>query len=324
FPHDYDGIISTYPASGITGLWLQMGRISRSLLAPGGYVTPAKGKVLLEAVIKQCDALDGVADGIISNPAACVFDPATIRCPSGVDTGDSCLSDAQINTMTTAGTPLNLSFNLANGVQTFPAFNAFTGADFWSVAFAWGASATDAVVEPGVIGFSNDMLRFAVARDPGLSTLNFNPANPGSLTSRVQAVSALMDSTSTDLSQFQARGGKIILQHGQSDQFIPAQLSIDYYDRLVSRFGQGPLSQFLKFYVVPGAAHSAGGQFNGSYDGLTALDNWVTKGVEPKNLTITDLAPPAVGRTRPICEYPQWPKYVGGDQNLAASFVCSN
>ena len=331
FPHDYDGIISTYPASGITGLWLQMGRISRSLLAPGGYVTPAKGKVLLEAVIKQCDALDGVADGIISNPAACVFDPATIRCPSGVDTGDSCLSDTQINTMTTAGTPLNLSFNLVNGVQTFPAFNAFTGADFWSVAFAWGASATDAVVEPGVIGksaffytFSNDMLRFAVARDPGLSTLNFNPANPGSLTSRVQAVSALMDSTSTDLSQFQARGGKIILQHGQSDQFIPAQLSIDYYDRLVSRFGQGPLGQFLKFYVVPGAAHSAGGQFNGSYDGLTALDNWVTKGVEPKNLIITDLAPPAVGRTRPICEYPQWPKYVGGDQNLAASFVCSN
>ncbi|AQT51560.1 feruloyl esterase (plasmid) [Paraburkholderia sp. PGU19] len=331
FPHDYDGIISTFPASGITGLWLQMGRISRSLLAPGGYVTPAKGKALLAAVMKQCDALDGAADGIISNPAACVFDPATIRCPGGVDTGDSCLSDAQINTMTTAGTPLNFSFNLANGIQSFPAFNAFTGADFWSVGFAWGASATDAIVEPGVIGksafyytFSNDMLRFAVARDPGLSILNFNPANPGLLTSRVQVVSALMDSTSTDLSQFQARGGKIILQHGQSDQFIPAQLSIDYYDRLVSRFGQGPLSQFLKFYLVPGAAHGVGGQFNGSYDGLTALDNWVTKGTEPKNLTITDLAPPTAGRTRPMCEYPQWPKYVGGDPNLAASFVCSN
>ncbi|MFM0260088.1 tannase/feruloyl esterase family alpha/beta hydrolase [Paraburkholderia sediminicola] len=331
FPHDYDGIISTYPASGITGLWLQMGRISRSLLAPGGYVTPAKGKALLAAVIKQCDALDGVADGIISNPAACVFDPTAIRCSGGGDTGDSCLSDVQLNTMTTAGTPLNFSFNLANGVQTFPAYNAFTGADFWSVGLAWGASADDALIEPGVIGksafyytFSNDMLRFAVARDPALSILNFNSANPGSLTSRVQVVSALMDSTSTDLTQFQGRGGKIILQHGQSDQFIPAQLSIDYYDRLASRFGQGPLSLFLKFYLVPGAAHGVGGQFNGSYDGLTVLDNWVTKGIEPKNLTITDLAPPTAGRTRPMCEYPQWPKYVGGDPNLAASFVCSN
>jgi len=306
-----------------------MGRISQSLLAPGGYITPAKGKAVLAAVMKQCDTLDGVADGIISNPAACVFDPTVIRCPSGGDTGDSCLSDAQINTLTTAGTPLNLSFNLANGIQNFPAYNAFAGADFWTG--AWGTSAANAIVEPGVFGksafyytFPNDMLRFAVARDAGLSILNFNPANPGSLTSRVQALSALMDSTTTDLSQFKSGGGKIILQHGQSDQLIPAQLSVDYYNRLVSRFGQGPLSQFLKFYLVPGAAHGAGGQFNGSYDGLTALDNWVTKGVEPKDLTITDLTPATAGRTRPMCEYPQWPKYIGGDQNLAASFLCSN
>ncbi|MBC8751656.1 pimeloyl-ACP methyl ester carboxylesterase [Paraburkholderia sp. WC7.3g] len=331
FPQDYDGIISTFPASGITGLWLQMGRISRSLLAPGGYVTPAKGKALLAAVMEQCDALDGVADGIVSNPSACVFDPKQIRCPGGVDTGDTCLSDAQINTMSTAGTPLTFSFDLANGIQTFPPYNVFAGADFWSNSLAWGASATDATIEPGVFGksafyytFSNDMLRFAVARDPGLSILNFDPTSPGPLAARIQAVSALMDSTSTDLTQFQSRGGKIILQHGQSDQFIPAQLSIDYYNRLVSRFGQGPLGQFLKFYLVPGAAHGSGGQFGGSYDGLTALDNWVTKGIEPHNLTITDLAPPAAGRTRPMCEYPQWPKYVGGDQNIATSFVCSN
>ncbi|MGF6605123.1 pimeloyl-ACP methyl ester carboxylesterase [Paraburkholderia sp. WSM4175] len=331
FPQDYDGIISTFPASGITGLWLQMGRISKSLLAPGGYVPPAKGNALLAAVMIKCDALDGVADGIISNPSACVFDPTLIRCPGGVDTGDTCLSDAQINTMATAGTPLNFSFSLANGIQTFPAYNAFAGADFWSNPLAWGASATDATIEPGVLGksafyytFSNDMLRFAVARDPGSSILNFDPTSPGPLAARVQAVSALMDSTSTDLTQFQSRGGKIILQHGQADQFIPAQLSTDYYNRLVSRFGQGPLDQFLKFYLVPGAAHGGGGQFNGSYDGLTVLDNWVTKGVEPHNLTITDLAPPAAGRTRPLCEYPQWPKYVGGDQNVATSFICSN
>ncbi|CAN7798617.1 tannase/feruloyl esterase family alpha/beta hydrolase [Paraburkholderia hospita] len=331
FPQDYDGIISTFPASGITGLWLQMGRISRSMLAPGGYVSAAKGKVILAAVMKQCDALDGVADGIISNPAACVFDPTPIRCSGGADTGDTCLSDAQISTMTTAGTPLNFSFDLANGIQTFPAYNSLAGTDFWTTPVAWGASAADAIIEPGVIGksafyytFSNDMLRFAVARDPGLSILNFNPASPGPLAPRIQAVSALMDSTSTDLTQFQSRGGKIILQHGQSDQFIPAQLSIDYYNRLVSRFGQGPLNQFLKFYLVPGAAHGVGGQFNGSYDGLTALDNWVTGGTEPHNLIITDPAPPTTGRTRPMCEYPQWPKYVGGDQNLATSFVCSN
>ncbi|RKE23837.1 feruloyl esterase [Paraburkholderia sp. BL23I1N1] len=330
FPMDYDGIIATYPASGITGLWLQMGRISKAFLSPGGYVNAAKGAVLRAAVMKQCDALDGATDGLISNPSACVFDPKIIRCPGGADTGDACLSDTQIATVTTAGTPLSTSFDLANGIRSFPAYNVFSGSDFWSSG-AWGASAADATIEPGVNGktsffytFSNDMLRFAIARDPSLSILGFDPADPGPLTARVQAISALMDSTSTDLTQFQSRGGKIILQHGQADQFIPAQLTIDYYNRLVSRFGQGPLSQFLKFYLVPGAAHGSGGQFNGSYDGLTALDNWVTNGTEPRNLTITDLSPPSAGRTRPMCEYPQWPKYVGGDQNLASSFICSN
>ena len=55
--------------------------------------------------MQACDALDGVIDGLISNQDACnaTFDPATamlnsnpLRCPGGADTGDTCLSDAQI------------------------------------------------------------------------------------------------------------------------------------------------------------------------------------------------------------------------------------
>lgn len=334
FPTDYDGIISTFPASGITGLWLQMGRISKALLAPGGFVSAAKGAAIQAAVMKRCDALDGVADGIIANPSACMFDPKTIRCPGGADTGDTCLSDAQIKTMVIAGTPLVTNFELANRIRSFPAYNAFAGADFWSgdyyPSMTWGASAMNAMIQPGVIGktsfyysFSNDMLRFAIARDPSLSILAFDPQSPDSLTARIQAISELMDSTETDLTKFEKRGGKLILQHGQSDQYIPAQMTIDYYNRLVQRFGHEKLSQFAKFYLVPGAAHGDGGQFKGSYDGLTALDNWVTNGKEPKNLTITDFGLSTAGRTRPLCEYPLWPKYVGGNQNLASSFVCS-
>ncbi|MFL6636625.1 MAG: tannase/feruloyl esterase family alpha/beta hydrolase [Massilia sp.] len=330
YPKDYDGIISTFPASAITGLWLQMGRISKAFLSPGGYVSADKGKAILSAVMRQCDALDGVADGIVSNPSACVFDPKSLRCPDGADTSNSCLSDAQLNTLTIAGTPLRTDFDLANGIRTFPGFNLSSGLDFWT-AMPWGASATEAVIQPGAYEksslfytFSNDMLRFAIARDPSLSILAFNPESPGPLTERIQTVGAQMDSTTTDLTQFQNRGGKLILQHAVGDQFIPYQLAIDYYKGLVSRFGQGQLNQFVKFYAAPGAAHGGGGQFNGSYDGLTALDNWVAKGTEPKNLKITDLTPATAGRTRPLCEYPLWPKYIGGAQNEASSFVCSN
>jgi feruloyl esterase len=154
--------------------------------------------------------------------------------------------------------------------------------------------------------------------------MSFNFTDPGLLTARTQTVSQMMDSTTVNLDNFKNRGGKVILQHGQSDQFIPAQMSIDYYNRLLANYGQNALSSFLKFYLVPGAAHGTGGQFEAAYDGLTALDNWVTKATAPQNLVVTDLNPPTAGRTRPLCEYPQWPKYVSGDVNAASSYTCSN
>jgi feruloyl esterase len=82
----------------------------------------------------------------------------------------------------------------------------------------------------------------------------------------------MVDATSTDLNAFKARGGKLILQHGQSDQFIPAQMSVDYYNRLLTRYGQSTVDEFVKFYLVPGAAHGFGGQFGGAYDALTVLE----------------------------------------------------
>jgi hypothetical protein len=38
---------------------------------------------------------------------------------------------------------------------------------------------------------------------------------------------------------------------------------------------------------------------------------------------VTDRNEATRGRTRPLCEYPAWPKYNGsGDVNAAASFAC--
>ena len=60
------------------------------------------------------------------------------------------------------------------------------------------------------------------------------------------------------------------------------------------------------------------------WDGLTALDRWVDGGAEPVNQIATDSAQATAGRTRPLCEYPTWPRYLGkGDANTAASFLCN-
>lgn len=328
---DYDGVISTFPASNLVGLAFQMGRFSQASLAPGGFINQAKGAVYQAAVFKHCDANDGAVDGIISNPSSCSFDPVVLRCPDGADTGNTCLSDAQLRTLKTISTPLNTNYDLANGIRSVPGLT-LAGPDLWSEFLpSLGTSPTDAMKKPFVFGqssfmyhFFNDMVRYSITRDLNLNTFTFNPADPGPWTTRVQAVSALQDATSTDLTAFQKRGGKLILQHGTSDPLIPVEMTVDYYKRLEARFGGNTLKQFVKFYVVPGAGHGFDGQFAGAYDALTALDNWVTNEKAPTNLVITDLSAKNLGRTRPVCEYPQWPKYVSGDVNLASSFSCTN
>lgn len=331
YPTDYDGVIATYPASNLTGLAFQFGKIAQSFLAPGGFINVEKSTMLSIAMFKQCDADDGVVDGIISNPQACTFNIASVRCEGGVDSDNTCLSDAQLKTYAAITSPLKTNFSFANGIQQVPGFTLF-GPDFSpSFPAPLGASQAAAQKKPFVFAdssffyaFYNDMVQYWIARDANLNTLSFNPADPGTLTARVQAVSALQDATTTDLTAFQSRGGKLILQHGTSDNFIPYQMTIDYYKRLEARYGSGALKQFVKFFLVPGAAHGLGGQFEAEYDGLTALDNWVVNGTAPGYLIATDVSPKNTGRTRPVCEYPQWPKYISGDVNSASSFTCVN
>lgn len=332
FPADYDGIISTFPASNLTGLFLQMARISQASLAPGGFISPTKGKLLTEAVMRECDPLDGARDGLVSNPDACQFDPALLRCPDGQETADACFSDAQLNTIVTAATPLNTGYDLANGIRRVPGYAILAGTDFFGATYAsLGASAQQAPDEFVSFGVSSpfyylatNTTQYAIARDRNMTALRFNPVDPGPLTARTQAVSALWDATTTDLGAFERRGGKIILQHGLADQAIPAQMSIDYYQRLLGRYGQPALDRFLKFYLVPGAAHAIENQFGGAYDALAVLDNWVVNNAAPGDLIITDVGTPTAGRTRPLCPYPTWPRHDGsGDINSAASFTCT-
>lgn len=331
YPTDYEGVISTYPASNLTGLAMLFGSISQAMLAPGGYISPAKGALFKDSILKQCDAIDGVADGLISVPEACSYDPIVLRCPGGTDNGDTCLSDAQLRTLATIGSSVKMNYELANGINSVPGFN-LAGPDMWApIRQPLGASAAGAVKKPFVLeessffySFYNDMVKYSIARDANLNTLLFNPANPGSLTARVQAVSSLQDATTTDLTAFKNRGGKLIMQHGTADNFIPYQMSVDYYKRLAARFGENDLKQFMKFYIVPGASHGLEGQFDAAYDSLTALDNWVSNGISPSNLVVSDMASKTKGRTRPLCEYPQLPRYVGGDMNLSSSFTCAN
>src|SRR6267378_4394274 len=128
-PKDFDGAVAMYPAWNAASLDLQFGRITRALAKPGAYPNPAKQLVWVNAIINACDALDGLVDGLVSNVAACHFKPETVRCPGGADTGDTCLSDAQIASIRVYGTPLFIPYRTGSGEFFYPGFSVFVGAD---------------------------------------------------------------------------------------------------------------------------------------------------------------------------------------------------
>jgi len=323
---DYDGAIAFYPAAGGVPMVVGMGRDARALAAPGAYPDPAKQALLHKAVVAACDAGDGAADGIVSNPAGCAFDVATLRCPTGGDEGDGCLSDAQIAALKVINTDVRLSYPLASGETGIAGYHVFQGVDLTAHISGLGASAPApgplSPTEPIHYMFFNVFVRGFVMRDADADALAFDPEHPGVWAQRLSQISMIVGSSRPDLSKFSRHGGKLILLHGQDDALIPVGWSEAYYRSVVRTMGAGAVDGFMRFYTVPGYGHGLG-VFTVDWDSLTALDHWVETGAAPDQPVITDLSPATRGRTRPLCRYPAWPRYAGsGDINAAGSYSC--
>src|SRR5262249_44117323 len=120
-PADFDGIVSVVPVSNYTGTNLVRAKLAQ-LQREGGWINPAKVKLIAKAVNAVCDKLDGLDDGVISayEKRLSTFDVGTLRCPNGADTGDSCLSDKQIEADRLVHRPYRYPVPMENGVTAFP------------------------------------------------------------------------------------------------------------------------------------------------------------------------------------------------------------
>ena len=343
WPADWDGAIAWYPAWNQASAMLGGQAGTLALAQPGAYPNGAKRLAVFTAAMQACDGLDGVADGVISNQDACnaSFDPATalldgapLRCAGGADTGDNCLSDAQIAALKAINAPVTFGFALGSGETGYPGYNVW-GADL-------GITSITTAVQP-VVTFLNfgtsqpanpmpatapyisqqldQVLKNMIARDADFNPLSFNPLVDTPLAERWGVLSRMIDQ-STDISGFVNRGGKLLLAHGVHDVLVSSRATADYYQRLVSQFGQGRVDSFARYYEVPGYGHAVSSQFNATWDSLTALEQWAEKGNAPAAQVVRDTVG-VPGRTRPLCEFPKWPQYKGtGDVNAAASFNC--
>ena len=126
----------------------------------------------------------------------------------------------------------------------------------------------------------------------------------------------------TNLNTFSGRGGKLIFWHGVSDPWFSALDTIDYYERMTkANGGADQVRNWSRLFLSPGMGHCANGPALDSFDALSAIVDWVEKGVAPASLTATGNAFP--GRSRPLCAYPLHAQYKGqGDPELAANFEC--
>lgn len=350
WPKDFDGVIALYPAFNAASLDLQFGRITRALAAPGAYLNLKKRAALYDAAMQTCDGLDGVEDGLISNQAKCneIFDPSTamlnghpLRCPGGADAADTCLSDAQIAAMKIINTPVVFDYPLASGENEYPGFNT------WGTDFGRPGTGLQLIVNrlglsvmqpespmggfgitidtiPYHSGFWDEWIKYFVTKDPTYNSLSVDPEHPGRWQARISELTERQDVNKAGLSAFAAHGGKLLMAHGMSDQLVSTRATEQYFNRVRSTMGPERVSSFMRYYEIPGYSHAVSTTFNASWDSVTALEDWAEKGITPPPQVVGDTVG-IPGRTRPLCEYPSWPKYKGsGDVNTAASFSCAS
>ena len=345
WPADWDGAIAWFPAWNDLSALLTGQKFNRTLSQPGAYPNQQKRLVLMQAALEACDGLDGVVDGLIGKQTQCnsSFDPSTatvggqpLRCAGGGDTGNNCLSDVQIAALRSIAGGARFNFSLASGETGFPGYNVW-GSDLGIP----GTSAAQLTVTYLALGwlppadpmppangpylgqFLDQFIKYAVTRDPTFHSLTIDPENYGPWSNRFSQLSIGLD-TSTDISAFKARGGKLLLAHGMSDVLVPTQATEWYWQRLQRQFGVSGTADFARFYEVPGYGHAISTSFNAAWDSLTALEQWAEAGTAPANQVVGDTIG-VPGRTRPLCEYPLFPRYNGtGDVNAAASFTCAS
>ena len=137
YPADYHGIIANVPIVGFSSLMLAPELIRIREKPSANWVTRAKVNAIRAAFMRQCDHLDGLTDGVISDYQTCraIFDVsqgarnrhpwAATRCPGNRDpdptdtSPKACLTDGQIGTLELVYSRYRFATPLAHGAKTF-------------------------------------------------------------------------------------------------------------------------------------------------------------------------------------------------------------
>jgi feruloyl esterase len=302
YPDDYDGVVAGAP---VYTLLVQSSNVVRDQIfkAPGASIPPEQLEAVHAAVLAACDAADRLKDGVITDPRRCEWKPKSMQCGRGGASGH-CLTASQVDALekayrtvrTTAGVVGN--YALTRGSES-----------------GWNPAAVPTVPGPRNV-FNGDLgdvipLMFG---EPGFDPATFDIEKQQAAIHRTP-FAAEYEASSTDLSKFFGRGGKLILYHGFDDPGPSPFATIDYYERAVAaNAGAG-----MRLFVLPGVYHCMDGPGADTFDTLEAMTQWVEEDKAPDSMVARNIHS---GIERPACAWPKLPYFRGGDSKSASSFAC--
>lgn len=359
FPTHFDGVVAGCPAMStpIHQAYASLLAQTFAKLVPPGQIdsygnplivkayTDADIQLIASAVLQACDAQDGLVDGMVNNLAACtdeVVVPKLIALTCAADKTADCLSEAQVRAWRTvmAGPRTSAGVQIYAGNPWEPGIGGMNGGALNQGFRSWWLGTYSSASNNAIKVTTSAPLHAMVHTTPPVPLtveqnfaweLAFNRDELMTYASRTTdyyTTSSIQNglATSTDLNRFKRRGGKLIQYTGQADPAVSPNETITWWNKLNAEQG-GKAAAFARLFLVPGMNHGSGGPATDRFDMLSALENWVERGIAPDSILASASTPGYFGvssRTRPLCPYPSWARYQGsGDINVASSFTCA-
>ena len=311
YPQDFDGIVAGAPAFNWTGFAATMVSIAKALYPDPHHLDhpPLSRDVLLrlqQAILEQCDAQDGLQDGVIQNPAAVRFDLSKVPGLTAEQRkAIEAIYDGAHNDQGQVGP------GYPRGAECDP--------DQW---IAWLVGPIPQMVEKDHVpdltfAFGTQVFKYLVFNQPDwdYSTYDFKNFDKDT-----RLAASFLNATDPNLDRFRSRNGKLILWHGWADPALPAEATADYYRQV--RLHDPKANEYCRLFLVPGCMHCGGGPGATEVDWLSVITDWVEHKQAPDRLTAYKHEHGKLVLSRPLFPYPQYAVYKGsGDPHNAESFV---
>jgi feruloyl esterase len=315
YPDDFDGIAVGAPAFNFLVQNSFYHAWNARSVAPdsGPPVLLARDLPILHAAaLAVCDSTDGLTDGLVANPTACHFDPASVECRGVVQ--ENCLTSAAVAAAAA----------IYSGARTPSGQKLVIGGPQPGSELSWAGVFVPQTPESPVFSatIASDVLRSLAYWRPLPSSWNLSQFRFETETlAGLMPMHGLYDATDPNLSRFARRKGKLLIWHGWSDPHISPLNSIAYAQAVTDRLGASS-RDMLRLFLIPGMYHCGGGDGLGSVDALTPLVAWVEGGDAPDSLIASRSdADAASGKGRTIAAWPATSVLTkGADPDLPASW----